>query len=148
MNKAFTLVEVTVAGSLIGLCVLTAVSIIPQGLQATNEARMRAVAAAAIMTLSAKGGGLGCMNGSNVSSFLATLKYESSGAVTTAPTMLYNIPTSPGQGDLERRLIFSYTDGNNGAGQNTRAIVAWLLNADPDNSPKKARYLATFTELR
>lgn len=148
MKRAFTLIEVAVAGSLIGLCVLTAVSIIPRGLQTTNEARMRAVAAAAIITLSAKGGANGCMNLTNVNTYSAVLRFESSGAITTDPTALFIIPTSANSGELERRVIFSYTNGNNGAGQNTRAIAAWLLSADPDNTPKIARYLATFTELR
>ena len=153
MNKAFTLIEVAIAGSLIGLCVLSAVSIIPHGLQNTNEARMRAAASAAIITLSAKGGLAGCMNPTNVTPspvvIGAGFRFDSSGAIATPPSTLWAIPTTPGAGELERRLVFSFTTGgNNGAGLNTRSTDAWLLSADPDNSPKNARYLATFTEFQ
>ena len=113
-----------------------------------------AVAAAAILTLSAKDNvSVGSMNSANLSAFtaVANFKFEPAYLFTTTPTNLFTIPTTPGAGELERRLLFSYIDtGNNGGtpAQNTRVITAWLLNADPSSAPTKARYLATFTELR
>jgi hypothetical protein len=214
MKKAFTLVEVAVAGSLIGFCVLTAVAIIPRGLQVQNEGRMRAAASAAIMTLSAQGYliGKGCMDPSLVEIFLTAdaalspalptprtpkdpptsrpmptvdpttgltlppanvklsyfynsarfytyginlpsdLRYESTETVEFAPTQLWRIKPIPAVGALERRLLFSYSDGNNGAStpQNTRTITVWLLSSDPITGkvPMSARYLATFNEYR
>jgi hypothetical protein len=216
MNKAFTLVEVAVAGSLIGFCVLTAVAIIPRGLQVQNEGRMRAAASAAMMTLSAQAQGYStgksCMDPSLVEIFLTAdaalspalptprspkdpptprptptvdsttgltlppanvklsyfynsalfytyginlpsdLRYESTETVEFAPTQLWRIKPIPAVGALERRLLFSYTDRNNGAStpQNTRTITVWLLSTDPitGKAPMSARYLATFNEYR
>lgn len=225
MKKAFTLVEVAVAGSLIGFCVLTAVTIIPRGLQTQNDARMKAAAAAAIMTLSAKAyatSKTSCMDVSLVipwvtadyydsANHAATLltpgklqvplgpivaptprtaptvlangmtmppkgvnliwyygsatmytsavnlqtdfRYESSQAVVNAPDALYTLNPLPAVGELERRILFSYTDGDNGdtpTPQHTRTITTWLLNTDPvtGKPPMSARYLATFNEIR
>ncbi len=154
MNKAFTLVEVAVAGSLIGFSVLTAVSIIPRGLQTINEARMRAVAAAAIMTLSAKNNGnsrLVDLEPFTIDPDQKNFGLEPQYLSTPRPPEGRYLATSVGA--LENRLLFTSVEGDNGATpvfQQTRVITAWLLNADPNSSPKptKARYLATFTELK
>jgi len=149
MRRAFTLVEVAVAGSLIGLCVLTAVSIIPAGLRTQNEARMRAVAAATVMRLSAEiatgpVGGYTVLTKLGATKTAASLQitaWDSNGAVTTSPTDVYQVTPLPAVGDLSRRLVFSKE------GSSVNVITAWLLSKDPSNtSDKRATYLATFTE--
>lgn len=149
-HSAFTLVEVAVAGSLIGLCVLTAVSIIPQGMRVQDEARMRAVAAAAVMSLSAQGqtGGptysaFSQMTASTTPSGLyGTIKgWDSNGTISTPPASVYQAATLPPAGDLARRLVFSID------GSGPRAITVWMLSRDPINpADKRARYLTTFVE--
>ena len=47
-RQGFTLIEVAVAGTLIGLTVAATLAIIPAGLKAQQQARMRAVAAATV----------------------------------------------------------------------------------------------------
>jgi Tfp pilus assembly protein PilE len=47
-RRGFTLIEVAVAGTLIGLTVAATLAIIPAGLKAQHQARMRAVAAATV----------------------------------------------------------------------------------------------------
>lgn len=151
MKRAFTLVEVAIAGSLIGVCVLTALSIIPSGLRTQNEARMRATAAAAVMTQSAEAG----IGGSATSRILtgtaapAISRWVSNGGVNPNPTTAYRIPGMPTPGALENRLIFSVEEGTSTTMAGTFYILtAWLLDKDPDSgtAPFTARYLATFTE--
>jgi hypothetical protein len=154
IHSAFTLVEVSVAGSLIGLCVLTAVAIIPQGMAAQDQARMRAAAAGAIMTLSERGKTGGTSLGYNVfsrltstttpSNLLTTIPikaWDSNGAVTTVPSAIYQPISLPVEGDLSRRLIYSVDGGG------PRAITVWMLSRDPTNpAEKRATYLTTFVE--
>lgn len=159
IRRGFTLIEVAIAGSLIGVCVLSALSIIPRGLKTQNEGRMRAVAAATIMYLSSQGAiGAGKSAADTPSMASATLPtgvnvsditYDSNGA-NSPPSSLLSVDPLPSAGDLARRLVFSLEDGNNGKSQNTRAITAWLLSADPVNgkAPMRATYLGTFSEYR
>lgn len=148
-RNAFTLVEVAVSGSLIGLCVLSALSIIPQGLRVQNEARMRAAAAATVMRLSAEAGtGLAgytvmAMLTPKATSDYEIIAWDSNGAVTeSAPANVYVMSSTPALGDLSRRIIFTIEPGSV-----ANVITAWLLSKDPDdNSDKRAKYLATFTE--
>lgn len=155
MKQAFTLVEVSISGALIGLCVLTAVAIIPQGLQSQNVSRMKAASAAIAMYLSAAAG-----EGVSIETRLtavtlpagvtvADLAFDSNGAVPTAPAALLRINPEPAAGDLGRRILFSIDTGNNGAGTNTKAITAWLLGTDTTKATKQTRvtYLATYTEV-
>lgn len=154
-HSGFTLVEVAVAGSLIGLCVLTAVSIIPAGLRTQNEARLRAAAAANIMSLSAQAGtGSGTVY--NVAASLDPIpgpelaglditRWESRGAVPAPAALdLYKAKNSPAPGDLTRRLIYSLQSSGG-----VRVITVWLLSKDPSpavSGPRTARYLTTFVE--
>ena len=209
MKKAFTLVEVSIAGALIGLCILTAVSIIPQGLKAQDVGRMKAAAAATILYMSANAHAASkssCMTvpdvvkvymaaqaplvpaldaipanttrpaptpdattgltlppaGVDLDIFYATslytayqqsdLRYISSRAIRKAPSTLYRLEPIPPVGDLARRIVFSYEDGDNGdtTPTNTRIIVAWLMSADPytGRAPMSARFLGNFVEFR
>lgn len=159
--SAFTLVEVAVAGSLIGLCVLTAVSIIPQGLRVLNDSRMRAAAAATVMTLSQRVGcGTSITTAAAMSNSTSTLRpkiiaWDSNNAsLTTYDSALgQNALISPAHkifqasplpaaitGDLSRRLIFTTITARSGI------VIAWLLSKDPNDSNMRATYLATFTE--
>lgn len=161
VRGAFTLVEVAVAGSLIGLCVLTAVAIIPPGLRIQNEARMRAVAAATVMTLSQRVGfGTSITTAGAMSDATGTLNpkiiaWDSNNAsltrydtglgqstLITAPDKIYQISPLPAAttGDLTRRLIFTTVTGRSGM------VITWLLSKDPTDSKMRATYLATFTE--
>ncbi len=208
MKKAFTLVEVSIAGALIGLCILTAVAIIPQGLKAQDVGRMKAAAAATVLYMSANAHAAGkttCMTAPIVKIYLAAqaplvpaldaipanttrpaptpdattgltlppagvdldifyatslytayqqsdLRYISSRAIRKAPSTLYQLDPIPPVGDLARRIVFSYEDGDNGdtTPTNTRIIVAWLLSADPvsGRAPMSAHFLGNFVEFR
>jgi sensor domain CHASE-containing protein len=153
-HSGFTLVEVAVAGSLIGLSVLSAVAIIPAGLRIQNDARMRAAAAATVMNLSAEAGtGVGTVY--NVAQRLTAVtpseltalnisRWESNGAITATPTDIYRAATIPPSGDLARRLL--YTLESTGG---VRVITVWLLSKDPTATvagPRTTRYLTTFVE--
>lgn len=146
-NDGFTLVEVAIAGSLIGLCVLTAVSIIPRGLQIQNLGRMRAVAAAAVATIAADSFGRNTITQTtymDISPVAASsIKFLGSRAgVPPATGSLYCVKNiAANSGRLERRIVFSKTSGSTAT-----EINAWLLIKDPGNSPESAEYLATFAE--
>jgi Tfp pilus assembly protein PilE len=146
-RAGFTLVEVAIAGSLIGLCVLTAVSIIPSGMQVQNRARMRAVAAATVAYIAAESLGYSTITNSR---FMAASTVTSSSVTFLGDRASVPNPTgtiycldgiSANSGRLERRIIYSTVNGTSG-----KEINAWLLNKDPANSPTKAEYLATFVE--
>lgn len=149
MNRSgFTLIEVSVAGSLIAFTVLTALAIIPYGLRTQNEARMRTVAAATVMYL-------GSFPGESVNN-----KLTADGAILGTITRWEGrsiIPWKPGDsapvsgllvssvtfppGNLARRLVYSVQTGT------ARAITVWLLSKDPASTdPKTATYLTTFSE--
>ncbi len=159
IRRGFTLIEVAIAGSLIGVCVLSALSIIPRGLKTQNEGRMRAVAAATIMYLSSQstlGAGKSAADPSSMAAAtlpsgvtVSNMAYDSNGAA-SAPTSLFSVDPLPPVGDLARRLVFSVDQGTNGQSQNTRAITAWLLSADPQDGkpPMRATYMGTFSEYR
>lgn len=150
MNKraGFTLIEVSVAGALIAFTVLTALAIIPYGLRTQNEARMRTVAAAAVMTL-------GATPGTSVDSLLTgsvpltkITRWDTRIGVPwhqgdPTPVAALKIPgTAPTPGDLTARLAYSMETGGG-----NRAITVWLLSKNPtDPGPMSAAYLATFTE--
>lgn len=157
LRGAFTLVEVAVAGSLIGLCVLTAVAIIPPGLRIQNEARMRAVAAATVMTLSQRVGFGTSITGAmgpataapNIiawdSNNASLTRYDTGlgqSTLITPPAQIFQISPLPAAttGDLTRRLIFTTVTGRTGM------VITWLLSKDPTDSKIRATYLATFTE--
>ena len=155
LKNGFTLIEVAVAGSLIGLCVLTALSIIPAGLRTQDEARMRAVAAAVVMTQSATVGVRAASMFVTASPAIAV--WDGRGVVKPPPSAGgtgFRAPGSGAPGALENRLIFTVTSGSS-ASQPTgiqagtfKVITAWLLNKNPDtgNAPFRATYLATFTD--
>lgn len=161
-HSGFTLIEVSVAGSLIAFTVLTALAIIPFGLRTQNEARMRTAASAAVMTL-------GAVPGSSVQNALVAadagllakitrwdgrsiIRWKSGDPAPVAA--LWVASTAPGPEDLARRLVYSVDVGNSGppSNTNTRAITVWLISKDHLNAtvtgPMSAAYLTTFTELQ
>lgn len=170
MNRSgFTLIEVSVAGSLIAFTVLTALGIIPYGLRTQNEARMRTAASAAVMTL-------GAVEGSSVKNALIAAdpgllvnpnpllppkitRWDGRSIISwksgdPAPvSALWVASTPPGPEDLARRLVYSIDVGNSGpSNTNTRAITVWLISKDhltaTVTGPMSATYLTTFTELQ
>lgn len=156
-KNGFTLIEVAVAGSLIGLCVLTALSIIPAGLRTQDEARMRAAAAAVVMTQSATGAPVGGRAAEKfVTAGPAIAVWDGRGVISPPPVSGdgFRAPGSGTPGALENRLIFTITSGSSASQPNGKqagtfkVITAWLLNKDPDtgSAPFRATYIATFTD--
>ena len=145
LRKGFTLVEVAIAGSLIGFCVLTALSIIPRGLVVQNEGRMRAVAAATIAYLASESFGASMTTKMtempSLSSSITDWRGERVGITGAPPGSIHRLDTPKDSGRLERRIIYTVTDSGT-----IREYTAWLLSKDPDDSPLTASYLATFGE--
>ena len=141
IRSGFTLVEVAVAGSLIGLTVLTAVAIIPQGLFVQTENRLRTVSAASIAYLASESFARKSITELMTDSGLSagSLSWQRARAgITADPTgTLYCIDVAANSGRLERRVIYT---------KNTNEITAWMLNKDPGNNPTSASFLATYVE--
>jgi len=139
--SGFTLVEVAISGALIGLCVLTAVALIPQGLLVQTENRLRAVSAASIVYLSAESFGRSSVTELMVNSGISAggLKWERERAgLTSDPSgTLFQIDSPVNAGRLERRVVYT---------KNGTELTAWMLNKDPTESPTRATFLATYAE--
>lgn len=144
-RSGFTLIEVSVAGSLIAFTVLTALAIIPYGLRTQNEARMRTVAAATIMTLGANGSVQSKLT-IDASLLSKVTRWEGRSIIpwkagNPAPVGALYIWATPTPGDLAYRLAYSIEGGG------PRAITVWLLTKDrAAPGPNSATYLTTFTE--
>jgi Tfp pilus assembly protein PilV len=144
-RSGFTLIEVSVAGSLIAFTVLTALAIIPYGLRTQNEARMRTAAAATVMTMGASGSVKSHLTVDTT--LLGTItRWEGRSVIPwkpgdPAPVSGLYIWTTPVSGDLAYRLAYSIQESG------ARAITVWLLAKDRTSpSPNSATYLTTFTE--
>ena len=167
----FTLIEVAVAGTLIGLTVAATLAIIPAGLKAQQQARMRAVAAATVATLFYQQNhwsqslqpATNFMNActSGASSALVplgtqshTIVADASGTTPSSITSSGSLNTkyclgasqslsglSGGANDLTSRLVFGFKDDS---GVN-KYIIVWNCSVDPRGStPGRLFELATF----
>ena len=169
-RHGFTLIEVAVAGTLIGLTVAATLAIIPAGLKAQQQARMRAVAAATVATLFYQQNhwsqslqpATNFLNACRASTALVELGTQShivvADASGTTPSSITNsgslatkyclgfsqAPTGlPGPAnDLTSRLVFGFKDDS---GVN-KYIIVWNCSVDPrGTTPGRLFELATFT---
>jgi Tfp pilus assembly protein PilV len=156
MRKAFTLVEVAVAGGLIGVSVLAALAAIPVSLKMQNVARMRAVSAASVMYM--------------VSNAETSSAWNSGGTKTVVTTSLLTaIPIQPiedsmvgGDNQLGSDTVYYFSSSSLPSGSNEdlsrrigfsfpakvgniQEIRTWMLLGDPTSGKReKIHYLSTF----
>ena len=156
-RSGFTLIEVALAAALMTFAVLTSLVIIPQGLKAQNHARMKAVAAAAVVQLFAETSGwdgtaaAGAFGGSlrpATDTPVSARVPDASGPLPDSPTDFYRLTTALAPGsDLASNVAFTFYP-DPATTNSVNAIRAWEVRPVPGTGTFKAYYLATFTYFK